>query len=236
MKKNFIFSLVALATMLFTASCSEQELVDPSLLNGDVVSFNVTTEIVGTRAADTGEGALATKLYYGVYEYVEDKWSLVSAISKTTAPVDLPKEGTVVDIRLAKQKKYSVIFWAANAENNMCNVDWTARTMTMKETGSTANNEKNDVFWAHNEVKVNAAVAKTVDLYRPFAQLNIGASNQDIIDAKAAEMDVDKSQIVLKKVANTFDMETGEATATGETTLTYGFADISNAKEYQRCI
>lgn len=151
MKKNFIFSLFAMATMLFTASCSEQELVDPSLLNGDVVSFNVTTEIVGTRAA-TGEGALATKLYYGVYEFVDvDKdgdleWSLVPTISKTAEPDPLPKEGTVVNIRLAKQKRYSVIFWAqSEAENALCTVDWDQRELKINNNAN-ANQESYDAF------------------------------------------------------------------------------------------
>ena len=228
-----------MATMLFTASCSEQELVDPSLLNGDVVSFTVNLQqSASTRAAVlAGKGANADKLYYGVYEKTANGWALIPAISATTGNYDNDKAPAViqygtptqVEIKLAKQKEYSVIFWAANAENDMCNVNWESRTMTV--TGGTANNENNDVFWAYDEVKVNAAVAKTVDLYRPFAQLNIGASNQDILDAKAAEMVVDESQIVLKKVANTFNMETGEAT--GETTLTYSSADILNAENWK---
>ena len=246
MKKNFFFGLFTLATMMVTSSCSEQELVDPSLLNGDVVTFTVNLQqSASTRAAAelAGRGTLANKLYYGVYEKNGNDWDLIPAISALTRDYTYNIENppapatiqygtpTKVEIKLAKQKEYSVIFWAANAENNMCNVDWTARTMTMKETGSTANNEKNDVFWAHNEVKVNAAVAKTVDLYRPFAQLNIGASIQDIEDAAAAEMVVEKSQIVLNKVANTFNMETGEAS--GNTTLTYSSADILNADNWK---
>ena len=247
MKKNFFFGLFALATMLFTASCSEQELVDPSLLSGDVVTFTVNLQqSASTRAAAelAGRGTLANKLYYGVYEKTSNNgWALIPAISALTrdytydddenhpAPAAITYGSpTQVEIKLAKQKEYSVIFWAANAENNMCNVDWTARTMTVSD-DVTANNENNDVFWAYDEVKVNAAVAKTVDLYRPFAQLNIGASNQDIIDAAAAEMVVEESQIVLKKVANIFNMETGEAS--GNTTLTYRSAAILNAENWQ---
>ena len=239
MKKNFIFGLFAMATMMFTLSCSEQELVDPSLLNGDVVTFSVNLQqSASTRAALAGRGTLADKLYYGVYEKTSNNgWALIPAISALTGDYTNDKAPatiqygtpTQVEIKLAKQKEYSVIFWAANAENNMCNVDWTARTMTV--TGGTANNEKNDVFWAYDEVEVNAAVAKTVDLYRPFAQLNIGASDQDILDAAAAEMVVKESKIVLNKVANIFNMQTGAAS--GEATLTYSSAAILNAENWQ---
>ena len=239
MKKNFFFGLFTLATMMFTSSCSEQELEDPSLLNGDVVTFSVNLQqSASTRAALAGRGTLADKLYYGVYEKTSNNgWALIPAISALTGDYTNDKAPatiqygtpTQVEIKLAKQKEYSVIFWAANAENNMCNVDWTARTMTV--TGGTANNEKNDVFWAYDEVEVNAAVAKTVDLYRPFAQLNIGASDQDILDAAAAEMVVKESKIVLNKVANIFNMQTGAAS--GEATLTYSSAAILNAENWQ---
>lgn len=240
MKKNFFFGLFALATMMVTSSCSEQELVDPSLLNGDAVTFTVNLQqSASTRAAVlAGRGANADKLYYGVYEKTANGgWALIPAISALTGDYTNDKAPatiqygtpTQVEIKLAKQKKYSVIFWAAHESNNMCNVNWETREMKM--TGGSANNEYNDAFWAYNEVEVNAAVAKTVDLYRPFAQLNIGASDQDILDAAAAEMVVEKSQIVLNKVANTFNMETGEAT--GNTTLTYSSAAILNAENWK---
>lgn len=214
MKKNFIFSLFALATMLFTASCSEQELVD-AMANTDVVSFNVTTEIVGTRAADTGEGALATKLYYGVYEYVDGEWSLVPAISKTTAPVDLPKEGKVVDIRLAKQKTYSVIFWAQSAENALCTVDWTNRELKVQN--AKANQESYDAFWGYDEVTLTGALKREKVLVRPFAQLNIGVSNDDYQAAIDASVELNKSAVTVKKVPTTMSLVDGTVSGLTET-------------------
>ena len=129
MKKNFFFGLFALATMMVTSSCSEQELVDPSLLNGDVVTFTVNLQqSASTRAALAGRGTLADKLYYGVYEKTSNNgWALIPAISALTGDYNNDKDpatiqygtSTQVEIKLAKQKEYSVIFWAANAENNM---------------------------------------------------------------------------------------------------------------------
>lgn len=226
MKKNFFFGLFALATMLFTASCSEQELVDPSLLNGDAVTFNVTTEIVGTRAAATGEGSLATQLYYGVYEFVDvDKdgdleWSLVSAISKTTEPVALPKEGTVVNIRLAKQKKYSVIFWAqSEAANALCKVDWTNRKLDVQN--ATANQESYDAFWGYDEVTLTGALKREKILVRPFAQLNIGVSDEDYQAAINASVELNNSAVTVKKVPTTMSLVDGTV---GEPTNTVVYA------------
>ena len=244
MKKNYLFGLFAMATMLFTASCQEEDIAGINAGNSDVVTFAVNmkqTAATRAEAALAGRGKQANKLYYGVYEATEvdadgngTAWQLVSAISAAQEegqkdPADISSGNVNVEIKLAKQKLYSVIFWATNENNDVCNVDWVNRTMTMTNDG-TANNEANDAFWAYETVKLNGAVAKTVDLYRPFAQLNIGASEQDIQDAAAANVVVSTSQIVLKKVANTFNMETGAAS--GETTLTYDYKAIPNSADW----
>ena len=244
MKKNYFFGLFAMATMLFTASCQEEDIAGINAGNSDVVTFAVNMkQTATTRAVLAGQGAQADKLYYGVYEKVgEDKWDLIPAISATTnKELDEDKEPatiefnkpTQVEIKLAKQKEYSVIFWATNEANDVCNVDWANRTMTMKTTGATANNEANDAFWAYETVTLNGAVAKTVDLYRPFAQLNIGASKADFEAAHDAQVDVNQSQIVLKKVANTFNMETGAASGEADVVLTYAYNDIPNANDWR---
>ena len=241
MKKNYLFGLFALATMLFTASCQEEDIAGINAGNSDVVTFAVNMKQTATTraAALAGRGAQADKLYYGVYEKVGEKWELIPAISAAQEEGNLdpatitPGTPTQVEIKLAKQKDYSVIFWATNNSNNVCDVDWANRTMTMKTTGATANNEANDAFWAYETVVLNGAVAKTVDLYRPFAQLNIGASKADFKAAHDAQVDVNQSQIVLKKVANTFNMETGAASGKADVVLTYAYNAIPDSTAWK---
>ena len=236
MKKNYLFGLFALATMLFTASCQEEDIAGINAGNSDVVTFAVNMKQTATTraAALAGRGAQADKLYYGVYEKTAEGWALIPAISAAQeegdkAPADISSGNVNVEIKLAKQKEYSVIFWATNEANDVCDVDWAKRTMTMKATGATANNEANDAFWAYETVVLNGAVAKTVDLYRPFAQLNIGASKADFEAAHDAQVDVDQSQIVLKKVANKFNMETGAASGEADVELTYAYNAIPDS-------
>ena len=239
MKKNYLFGLFAMATMLFTASCQEENIAGINDDNSDVVTFAVNMkQNAATRAELAGRGVQADSLYYGVYEKIENGWSLIPAISAAQEEgqqfaADISSGNVNVEIKLAKQKLYSVIFWATNEANDVCNVDWANRTMTMKATGATANNEANDAFWAYETVTLNGAVAKTVDLYRPFAQLNIGASKDDFEAAHAAQVDVETSQIVLKKVANTFDMETGAASGEADVELTYAYNAIPNSTAWR---
>ena len=235
MNKKSLFGLFALATMLFTASCQEEDIAGINAGNSDVVTFAVNMkQAAATRADLAGRGKQADKLYYGVYEKTANGWALIRTISAAqdegdVAPADISSGNVNVEIKLAKQKEYSVIFWATNENNDVCDVNWANRTMTMKTTGATANNEANDAFWAYETVVLNGAVAKTVDLYRPFAQLNIGASKADFEAAHDAQVDVDQSQIVLKKVANTFNMETGAASGEADVVLTYAYNDIPDS-------
>ena len=235
-----------MATMLFTASCSEQELVDPSLLNGDAVTFTVNLQqSASTRAALAGSGAHADKLYYGVYEATEvdangngTAWQLVPAISAAQEegmkdPADISTGNANVEIKLAKQKLYSVIFWATNENNDVCDVDWANRTMTMKATGATANNEANDAFWAYETVRLNGAVAKTVDLYRPFAQLNIGVSDEDYQAAIDASVELQNSAVTVRKVPTTMNLANGEVSGCTETSaVAYASAAIPTSTDW----
>ena len=89
MNKKSLFGLFALATLLFTASCQEEDIAGINAGNSDVVTFAVNMkQTTATRAALAGRGAQADKLYYGVYEATEvdadgngTAWQLVPTIS-----------------------------------------------------------------------------------------------------------------------------------------------------------
>ena len=211
MKTKSLFGLLAMGAMMFTTSCQEEDMFGGnSVADTDVVTFTVNTQQVATRAY-AGEGTMAQSLYYGVYEYVNDAWALVPAISKTEEAVSLPAEGTVVNIRLAKQKKYSVIFWAENGaiSDGLCNVDWAARSMSVNSEVN-SNQESYDAFWAYDEIeKFSGSLAKNIDLVRPFAQLNIGVSNEDWEAAGLASVDVDASAVTVSGVPTTMSLVDG---------------------------
>ena len=63
MRKYFL-SMLAMAAMLLTVSCSKDAAVD-SVANQSAVSFNISTPELTTRAV--GDGTTATNLYWAVY-------------------------------------------------------------------------------------------------------------------------------------------------------------------------
>lgn len=229
MKKNFIFGLFALVTMLFTASCAEEQLVPNSAGDTATVSFKVSTPVLSTRAV--GDGNTAKKLYVAVYENqngTADNPNLVGPL-----PVSLIGDGktvafnnrvATVNLALAKNKEYSVIFWAETENNGeaMFNINWNERKLTLKPSLK-ANQEKYDAFWAQRTVKISENLSQDVKLTRPFSQLNIGTS--DKAAAQAAGVVVDSTQVVVKGAYTTFNLQDGEAADTA--TVTYAMEAIA---------
>ena len=223
MKKNFIFGLFAMATMLFTASCAEEELVPNSAGDTATVSFEVSTPTLATRAV--GDGTTATKLYVGVYENQNGTLAgpLDVSLIGDNETVTFTDRVATVNLALAKNKEYSVIFWAETADKGdaMFNIDWNSRKLTLKSE-VIANQEKYDAFWAQKTVTITGAISEKVNLKRPFAQLNIGTS--DKTEAEAAGIVVDRTEVTTK-VFTSFSLQDGKASDEKEVTFSMSSID-----------
>ena len=200
--------------------------------NTATVTFSVNTPTIATRAV--GDGKTATKLYVAVYENQNGTASNLNLVGPLDASFigqdneHMPKTFTdrvaQVNLQLAKNKEYSVIFWA-QSDSSMFTVDWEGRELSLK-TPIYANAEGYDAFWAQKTVTITGALTETVELKRPFAQLNIGTS--DKAAAADAGIVVTQSQVVVKKVPTTFNLQTGAVS--NEQDVTYTMASIEGIK------
>ena len=211
--KKVLFVLLAVAATI-TTSCEKAFDNESSNMVSNVV-FTIEMPEISTRAF--GNGIQASDLYYGVYD---EKGNLVNSISKVD---DQSKESIniskSINFRLVAGNTYSIIFWADNS-NGACDVDFVKQTMSFNP--KKANMEEYDAFWAYVEpFKVEADISKTVALYRPFAQLNIGTN--DIDAASKAGMTVVESKIVVK-TPTVLDLVSGAVSK--EVEVTYDFNAI----------
>ena len=206
MIKKLFYGMMA-ATMLFATSCQQ----DDVLVQGGeaTISFQVSTPEIATRAFS--EGSMANRLTYAVYN--EDGYRVTGIEDKTinftgTATVNIP---------LAKGNTYNVLFWAANEDApydlNLGTVN-VKPTLTVDYTNVLCNEEMMDAFYKWHTVTVNGSVPQTVELRRPFAQLNIGTA--DLEAAKNAGVNVAnmKTTVVVKTLGNILDFETGRVDGT----------------------
>ena len=217
MKKILFFLLLAIAMNISCEKAFDKE--SPREVS-DVV-FTIEMPEISTRAF--GDGTKACDLYYGVYD---ENNSLISSISKvdeqSKESINISKS---VNFRLVTGNTYSIIFWADNS-SGVCDVDFVERTMSFNPTK--ANMEAYDAFWAYVEpFKVENDMSKTVALYRPFAQLNIGTN--DIEAASNAGMTVVESKIAVK-TPTTLDLMSGAVS--NEVDVVYDFNAIPETETF----
>ena len=199
--KKYLFSALALSGMLFMNSCSQDGLV-PEPNNGDFVnaSFTIgTTEGIGTRAVGLAENV--DQVTCAVFDANNDEM--------TDLRLNLPVVNgqATYEVRLAKGQNYRVAFFAYDKDANAYDVTDMKSIKVLDNQASNMDNR--DAFTAYTDI--NAAdltnlsnIDRTVTLYRPFAQLNLGIDDAELEAARKAGVVVTNTQIKVSNVYNAF--------------------------------
>ena len=179
----------------------------------------MNTPEIATRAYS--DGTTATVLQYAVYNEAGNE---LTALTKTDATIN---GSTTVELQLTTGNTYSVIFWAA-APNAPYDVDFGAKTMTVDYDGALSNDEARDAFYAYKEFTVKGAQTETIELRRPFAQLNIGTA--DYTASTNAGYTPTKSAVTVKNIYKTLDLVEGEVSEPVE--VAFAAADIKKDEKF----
>ena len=206
--------------MMFAASCEQQELT-PNLGSEATVSFNVATPQIATKAYSYSDGTTATKLQYAVYNA---EGNILRDLTKTDATI---QGSTTVNLQLTTGNTYSVLFWAA-APNAPYTVNFEAKTMSVDYSAAVSNDEARDAFYKYYTFTVNGAQTETIELKRPFAQLNIGTNDYNASE-KAGYVPT-TSSVKVKNIYNTLNLIDG--IATGEEEITFAANAIPEGEQF----
>ena len=197
--------------MLFTA-CQDEEV--KAVVDGDT-TVAITAQLptgVSTRAY--ADGTTATKLTYAIYEKGQ-----TTVLISGTATFDDRK--TTVNVRLANGKTYDMLFWA-QADGAPYTFEPTTQKVTVDYAAAVGQDEKRDAFFKAERLTVDGTIDKTIQLKRPFAQLNVGA--QDFVAAKTAGFEATQTTVKVDNVYTTLNLLDG--TVEGETSVTYALANL----------
>lgn len=210
MNKKLFLGMFAAAGMLLATSCSNDELDVVQSGNEAQVTFSLATEGgIATRAISDGTGA--KKLVYAVY-------NANGELIKTIANADV--NGQIVDnsafdngltenvtITLAKGQQYTVAFWA---QNPTCTAYTTTdlKNVTIDYEGLN-NDETRDAFFKAETFTVTGSTKIDVTLRRPFAQINVGVTEEDWNAAKNSEIEIMSSSVVIENAATAINLLTG---------------------------
>ena len=213
--KKILFGMMAAAVL--ATSCAK-ELQDVATSDA-TVTFAVGTPEIATRAYS--DGATATVLQYAVYDAAGNE------LEKLTVRDAKIQGSTTVKLQLTTGNTYSVIFWAA-APKAPYTVDFEHKTMTVDYTAAVSNDEARDAFFKKHTFTVTGAQTETIELRRPFAQLNIGTA--DYAASTSAGYTPVKSAVTVKSIYNTLNLWDGEVS--GEAEVTYDYAAIPSGETF----
>ena len=208
MKKSLFLSALA-ATMLLATSCQEDALLNTNPGEKATVTFSLATPEIATRAYS--DGTTAQELQYAVYD------ANGNYLDKLTGAKEINLK-TQVQLQLTTGNEYTLVFWA-DAATAPYTVDFANKKMTIDYAGVKSNREDLDAFYRDTTFQVTGNMNVDIDLYRPFAQLNIGT---DDLEATAKAGYPVTTASVKVKTYNTFNFidETVD-----------GFAEVNFAEE-----
>ena len=199
MKKSIFLGLATFA-MLLTTSCVNE--IAPSKGIGDTpVTFQIGTPEIATRAYS--DGKTATELQYAVYD---EDGNLLEGLTVEDAKIN---GSTSIELQLATGNKYSIIFWAA-APNAPYTIDFAKKIMTVNYEGAVCNDETRDAFYKCHTFTVRGAQTETIELKRPFAQLNIGTNDYEASEKAGYKPDYSYVKVPVYSVLNLFDGKVNE--------------------------
>ena len=215
--KRLFFATICAAAILAT-SCEKS--FDDVAVGGDkavTLSVNIGLPEMSTRAF--ADGTKATELKYAVYEGTAETGLTKIDNEEYCGTTDIHLH-TKLSFTLLKDHKYGLVFWAAAPEDDspykvVFGED--GATMSYNKTALSLNSDNNDAFYAYTEVTVTGDNSVSVQLFRPFAQINIGTN--DFKKAETLGIDTESlTSYVQVPVSGSLNLVTGEV----ETSATAG--------------
>lgn len=218
MEAKKLFVMFAAVGMMLATSCTNDDAFE-SLPNEAVVTFSIDLEgSMSTRAISDGSGI--NKLIYAVFD------SEGNRVAESDASASFPFEKTFAFI---KGEEYTALFWAQNRDCAAYSISEDYTTITVDYAAALNNDESRDAFFRTETFTAVADANIKVVLKRPFAQLNLGITEEEWQNAKDLGFEVSHSSVEIKQAATTINLLDG--TVGGATDVTFALNTIPANEE-----
>ena len=163
------------------------------------------------------DGLTARKLTVALYDASDNE---LPGLTKdyTFAAGELTK---TINLRLANSRSYKVAFWVQK-EGAPYTFTTATHQVDVDYSAITANSDDYDAFYNTVDVTVNGSINQTVELRRPFAQINIGAT--DATEAADAGWITSKTSVHVDNVYSTLNLFNGDVSNAVSGGYTYTLA------------
>lgn len=224
--KRFCLSVFAVASMLLAASCQQE--LNPVTDGDTTVTFTVSAGDVATRAI--ADGTNVDALHWEIYKTDDVATATQPLGEDTIIDKDGNKEFTV-ELKLLADQKYTIIFWAeVDGADHYDTED--LRNVAIKDySNEKANDESRAAFFRVYpfETENGETITETVELYRPFSQINLGSTTYETSfnNVNGGNVKVETSEMTVTKIATSFNTLTGKGE--GEQVVTFKANATPNA-------
>ena len=229
--KNFFKSLAICALAALTFASCQKENADGNMDDqSSVVSINLTSPLMGTKAF--ADGKTVNVVHVHVYQHDANGNLTYIAPATQGAAIKTPSKDVAMSAgaatystRLVTGQTYTFVFWAEKKDNGHYTYNPDTKTIAVNYDNAAGNDESRDAFYAVlPNVTITGAYSASVALKRPFAQINFGASDYEA--AKAAGIEVTGAAVELTGIANSINLLDGSVS--GSETVTFANADLSS--------
>ena len=229
MNKKLLKSFAAAAMSVLAIACAKEQ-VGP--VDGEICEATFDVAVPGGISTKTiADGTTAKELWYQVFD---KDGNVIADLGKTKHESLLSDRQTSVSMQLVKDQTYNIVFWA-QSEGQTCYKFDDLRQITVDYDAAKANEESRDAFLAVKNITVNGPINETVEMKRPFAQLNIGTADAAI--AAKAGVVIKTSKVEMKGLPNVLNTING--TTDGAVDVTFSDNAVPstevlsvNGKEY----
>ena len=220
MKKIFWIAAAA-AGLLVTAACQKEPAAGVGGGDAKVTLTVEIPEVIQTKAMSQAEHA--DIVYYEIWnsDWTEQLYPADGVLA--SAVVDQRK--ATVDVTVIVDQTYNFVFWAQDKDHTAYDVtDLLNVKVDYSVIAADGNQDKYDAYYAVETIEVKGSIDQTVTLYRPFAQLNFGASKMNSL---FGDITVDGSEITVTDLATVFDTRAGKGKDKSAEAVTFKASDIA---------
>lgn len=210
MKNKWMFAMFVAVGMLLATSCSsEEEFVAP--VGEAKVRFSLGLE-KGMNTRAVSDGTVVNELIYAIFD------SEGNRVAESDASAEFPFEKTV---HLLKGEEYTAVFWAQSKDCDAYTISDDYTTIIVDYASALNNDENRDAFFNTETFTATEDANISVVLKRALAQINLGITEEEWLNAKNAGFEVTKSKVELKKAATTMNLLDGSVGGAEDVTFAY---------------
>ena len=220
--KKLLYTIAAIAAVTMAASCARE--TEVAQVNGEQVTATFSVELPGVATKAISDGKTAAELNFAVYD---EAGNYLQTLSETAAQVTKTSDlHWTVTVPVIKDLTYQFVFVAKKA-SGIYTLDKANASLSVDYSAVDANTDDYDLFYAVTTEEIGNDLKKAVNLTRPLAQVNIGASD---LAAAAYSLDVANmtTGITLSGIHTGLNLLTGAVT---EATSDVTFAPAARVNE-----